>query len=572
MDDNRRFFEKPTFWPRLSTAILLLAFFIAFHTEWGIVWKIGLNIIRVLSNRPLLQLPSNTPNALVTLALNIFAFIIFYVLFLAWISLFVLPARGLPEHRRVFGRLCDYVLHMHGPAVFVKNGVLIARKKEKDQTDEHQNWFASLTLIDLASAIVVERGSLPPLLNKPAKATRFGEPRPSVRVLGPGIGFLDPGERIRGTIDLRKQFRKIDNVHGFTSDGIELITSVHATFTLGQAPDILIVIRLEKQGLRALKIDPDTRKITAISDLLDEADKRQIMTDVSERRLVLADDLTFDNPNANRPPFHLDEKRIIPAILSQPRNAKDGSLEKWTNLAPQVAVSIMLDELSHFSYNQLYSLDRPEQDCFLLDDFKPAFRRRVTNQGVLSYQLVEAKENVNVKIGVIFNKTNFKIWGVRELTTPRPLRDRGIKVIDAGFSDFTQVDKSIPEQRFNNWRSQYQKETELTNGKYDLEVMRIRNHARAQAQREIIHDLSQIFKMPGFTKDAIAMHIFQALESAASSPSTNRLLPRDTLEMLRNFQRMLFPDERAGNQSEPNRAPGDDAPHEEPRKKYDHQS
>ena len=96
-------------------------------------------------------------------------------------------------------------------------------------------------------------------------------------------------------------------------------------------------------------------------------------------------------------------------------------------------------------------------------------------------------------------------------TIPKPIRDRGIKVIEAGFSDFKPIDSTIPDQRFDSWRAQWQKKTELTNAEYDLEIMREMNHARAQAQREIIYNLSQIFKLPGYTQDAMAIRIFQAL-------------------------------------------------------------
>jgi len=85
--------------------------------------------------------------------------------------------------------------------------------------------------------------------------------------------------------------------------------------------------------------------------------------------------------------------------------------------------------------------------------------------------------------------------------------------------------------------------------------MRKMNHAHAQAQREIIYNLSQIFKLPGYTQDAMAIRIFQALESAAADPATSKLLPRDTVDMLKNFQLLLFspnedgpsPDQSADN-------------------------
>jgi hypothetical protein len=238
--------------------------------------------------------------------------------------------------------------------------------------------------------------------------------------------------------------------------------------------------------------------------------------------------------------------RSIAAMISQPRNSKDGKLEKWTDLPVEVANSVLLDELSRVSYNQLYSLDHLGPDCYLYDRFKPDLKRKVRYLGVLSYQFVQRKDGRIPIVGSLFNPGEYIFWDVRELHNSKPLRDRGIKVIEVGLSEFRPIDNTIQEQRFDNWRSQWQKKAELTNAEYDREIMRETNHTRAQAQREIIFNLSQIFKLPGYTQDAMTIRMFQALESAAANPATNRLLPRDTVDMLRNFQRILYPQDREG--------------------------
>jgi hypothetical protein len=352
------------------------------------------------------------------------------------------------------------------------------------------------------------------------------------------------------------------NVRGFTSDGIELETSVNTIFTLGQEPDVLTVVDIKSTGLSVLSIDQDTKKITGIIDEIDEEDKREIYSKIQNQRSVRTNEMAWERSGSNHPPFPIDENHIIAAVLSQPRNTRDGKLEKWTELPNRVAVSVLLDELSRVSYDHLYSLDRPEQECFLYDKFKPAFKCKVKNLGVMAYQFIQRKDSNPPVEGTLVNAEEYWIWEVQELRSPKPLRDRGIKVIDVDFSDFKPIDSIIPEQRFDTWRSQWQKRAELTNADYDLEVMRIRNHARAQAQREIIYNLSQIFKLPGYTQEAIAIRIFQALESAAANPATNRLLPRDTIEMLRNFQRLLIVDDKNGQGSTQSLPPADDIPPE----------
>ena len=542
MDDGKRFYEKPNFWPRLIGVIFLFFFVVSFRSELLLVLRVTVVLFQLILNRPGNPPSPDTPKAMIVLGINLAVYLVCYFIILKWVSLFILPAKNSDEKRQVYDRLIEYIFRLHGPAVFVKNGELISRKEEDVKNDSIKARFASLALVDLASAIVLESRSLPPMISLPKGTASTGEDHSPIRVLGPGIGFLRPGERIRGSVDLRKQFRMIKGVHGFTSDGIELETNVNVVFTLGQAPQVKMVIDIKGNGLRALTIDWDSKKITGIVDEIDEGDKHEIYTYLQGQKRDRTGKVASESSSRNRPPFTFDEDHIIAAVISQPRNMKDGKLEKWTDLPAQVAVSVLIDELSRVSYNQLYSLDHLEPDCYLYDQFKPEFKRKVINLGVLSYQFVQRKDGRVPLVGSLFNPDEYLFWEVTELHNSKPLRERGIKVIEVGFSDFKPTDNTIPEQRFDNWRSQWQKKTELTNAEYDLEIMRRMNHARAQAQREIIYNLSQIFKLPGYTQDAMAIRIFQALESAAANPATNKLLPRDTVDMLKNFQRILFPE------------------------------
>jgi hypothetical protein len=560
MADKRRFYERPVFWPRLIGAIFLLIFGIAFHTEIFILLRLLIAIPRLFLFRSINVLPPETPKAILALLVNLIIFLVSYFLVLRWISLFVLPSKDAHEKKLVYERLSDYVLGLHGPAVFVKNGELISRKDEVLKEEGVKSRLASLAFVDLASAIVLESRSLPPIINLPKKPDHPGEHHSPIRALGSGIGFLHSGERIRGTVDLRKQFRMVKGVRGFTSDGIELETNVNVIFTLGQPPDVMTVFDNKDHRLMTMSVDWDTSKIS-ISDKIDEADAVEIRSSIIGQRPNHFSTLPSGKDiSGARPPFTFDEDRIISAVISQPRNTRDGKLEKWTDLPAQVAVSLLLDELSRVSYDELYSLDSPEPSCFLYDTFKPEFKRKVKDLGILSFQFVQRKDGKIPQAGGIFDPGEYVFWDVMDLHNPKPIRDRGIKVIEVGFSDFKPADATIPDQRFETWRSRWQKKTDLTNADYDLEIMRQMSHARAQAQREIIYSLSQIFKLPGFTQDAMAIRIFQALESAAANPATNRLLPRDTMDMLRSFQSILFPQDRLGSSSGRIPSPPGDVP------------
>jgi hypothetical protein len=566
MDDDRRFYERPNFWPFLFGVILTFAFLVAFWSELILLWRLLITFFQLIITGTSDPLPQDTPKALIVLAVNLIVFLICYFIILRWVSFFVLPAHTSGERQQVYERLIEYVFKLHGPAVFVKNGQIVSRKEEGETHRTKKDWFASLALVDLSSAIVIESRELPRLtkiLNK--TPTSGGGVRSPIRALGPGIGFLRPGERILGCVDLRKQSRRKSKVRGFTSDGIELETDVNVTFTLGQAPDVITVIDIKNPysdenyfGLWGMTIDRGTMKIATISDNIDLEDKREIYASVQSRSPARTHEMAYEKPRKTNAQYFLDHERVIAAVISRPRNSRDGTIEEWTALPVQVGVSILLDELSRISYDQLYSLDRPERECYLYDNFKPEFKQKIINLGVLSYQFVQRKDGNIPQVGDLFIADEYMIWDVQELHSSKPLRDRGIKVLKASFSDFKPIDNTIPEQRFDNWRSKWQIKAEQTNAKYDFEIMRKMNHARAQAQHEIIYNLSQIFKLPGYSQDAMAIRIFQALESAAANPATTKLLPRDTLEMLKNFQRIFLQSDKDGQRADQGLGSGDE--------------
>ena len=71
------------------------------------------------------------------------------------------------------------------------------------------------------------------------------------------------------------------------------------------------------------------------------------------------------------------------------------------------------------SYDQLYSLDSPEPVYYLYDTFKPEFRRKVKEMGVLSYQFVQRKDGRMPQEGDIFNPDEYVFWDVVELHNPK---------------------------------------------------------------------------------------------------------------------------------------------------------
>ncbi|MGH2524089.1 MAG: hypothetical protein ACRDH2_16405, partial [Anaerolineales bacterium] len=136
------------------------------------------------------------------------------------ISQFVLPVQTMAERERAYEHFFNYFFGAHGPIIFVRDGKLVARKEELRRAGQ------GVALLDSCSAIVLERTAVFQWWGStPASA------QPLVRAAGPGVVFIQPGERIVATLDLRKQTRKMV-AKALTKDGIEVSAPVSVTFGL----------------------------------------------------------------------------------------------------------------------------------------------------------------------------------------------------------------------------------------------------------------------------------------------------------------------------------------------------
>jgi regulator of protease activity HflC (stomatin/prohibitin superfamily) len=123
------------------------------------------------------------------------------------------------------------------------------------------------------------------------------------------------------------------------------------------------------------------------------------------------------------------------------------------------------------------------------------------------------------------------------------LRERGIKVIASGFGELIPVDEAIYRQRLETWRAPWQKDVEIVRAQQDLEAMRIRSRARAEAQRGLTQSLANILQKQPHSDEIAALRVLQALEAAASDPHTQQLLPSDTITLMRTIHDWLLPGE-----------------------------
>lgn len=126
------------------------------------------------------------------------------------VSQFVLPVNTPEERQQVSEHFSRYAFGQPAPAIFIKNGELVASRSEKETGAQSD----AVLLVDSVSAVVLRTD------------TRY------TRAHGPGVVFTHDGEYIAEALDLRQQERHAERTKAYTRDGIALTLDVRVTFTL----------------------------------------------------------------------------------------------------------------------------------------------------------------------------------------------------------------------------------------------------------------------------------------------------------------------------------------------------
>lgn len=395
-------------------------------------------------------------------------------------------------------------------------------------------------LVDLNSAILLEKGRYRGWQRSGPEVAR------SHRVGHAGLVFPSSRERLSGVVSLRKQFGRVPDVLCSTSDSIELKTSVSAIFSISHAPEVIRVAYCgpyEWESIRVLKINPRNWTIQAVYDDLDDPDKQEIHAFAGEFIGVWnpLEPLAVPPSNPDRPPYPLDHDRIHQAVHARAIDPKTGSEDRWTDLPARVAAEVFRSMLTRVTYDSLYNYD-PDLTSTLHTVFKPQFSRRVQNLGVLSYQLIHPKQEDRCPaVGDRVHDRFFYISPVRPLTNPKMVRDAGIKIIAAGFSDLQPIDPKVKEQRANYWRTIWQYRGESLKAELLRDAEKILQTSRIEKQTGIIENLVETLQDTTYSEEALALCIFEALEDLTAQPATRQMMPDETLRLIQNLRPWLMP-------------------------------
>ncbi len=446
-----------------------------------------------------------------------------------------------------------HMLNIHGPAVFIEGGQVRSKPDELDLP------YPGVAVIDFNSAVVLDErmpspGLLDPLWRLASTVLvplGLSDPRVPCRAVGPGLVFIRRSEKIRGAVDLRKQFRIRTDVSTYTRDGIEMTTNAWAIFTIGQDPEVLDVTYTTKKGsphrprdLRVVnlqRLSGGRVRVQGFSDELDEEDIQEVhhyfRVDSRKRQFQLYKPVLEPNllPTYN-------SERVFAALYSRARNDEEQELIPWDQLPTTFATDIVRDLLHDINYDQLYEMN-PDTDNINYVATKGKLRQRMRNNGILSYRTILHRRGEPLVEGGEYRESDLWASRIRPLTTPKILRDRGIKVIASGFSEPVPLDDHIYAKRLERWEAPWMRETEINRASQELDAMRIRTRARIQAQQDFIYSLAQILQSHEHSEEVAAVRVLQALETAADDPNTRQLLPRHVIVLMRTLHDWLLPEE-----------------------------
>ena len=544
------------------------------ETQYFIQWT-DANVRFFVSQQKAALLTNEVRQAISTLNGNCFVGLLVFGLMLAGMSQFVLPVQKTRERWRAFGRLALYLVGFHGPEIFLKEGKIESNDKEEKLKRP------GVALVDLKSAIVLEK-SLPVKgrLSSPfasddeadekieTKKTFFGrkkkDPRQvEIKAFGPGLVFTEWGQKVHGAVDLRRQVRAVPAVDAYTRDGIRVESNVYAVFSLSEEPETIFVAYIGDRRVENLRAVIVGKKEENSSDeevkslfKLNEADAGEIHDNFVKGNLHFQFQSTEKAQKPPRQPYPFHADRVIKALYYLPHMVGNQNTMEWSKLPNMVAIEIYRNMIAQYSYDYMHKPDDAEE--FPLLDIKSEFAFRVKSQGLMKYQLVSRRDGAPVSMKSAWDKDVMLFSQSMLFQNRQALRDRGIKVITAGFSELKPPEE-IRNGLLDNWKARWEKEIHSKLAQRDLESARIRNHARIQAQEESSFVLSNVFKDGHFSEEALTVRVFQALEAASTDLSEARLLPHDTINMLYSLYQWMLGDNQTPSQKDSS-SPDDNLP------------
>ena len=531
--------------------------------------------------------PPDFASSLPVFLIVVLSFLIFFFFWLRMVSYqAIFPVTGWSQGVITAIYLLLHLIGKHGVAAYVRNGRIKAYVEELDLRRP------GAVVVDFNSAIAVEQMVLPRSLRRMLTdlarglMSFVGIRLPAIRIRSAGLTFLLPDERVHGAndlfshpvmtedhswmerilgvVDLRNQFRTSGGkphplskrlgapILAYTRDGIEVKTNVWVQASIGQdlIPCFPLAVayigdpqpdNLRLVSLQVLDGQPGKCRVESLTNDLDEADRFEIHQ--QWQRVQTWEPYQAPPSPGLLPDF--DANRVFAAVYGRARHHRGlggaDEIVPWVDLPIHMSADFFREIISRYNYDEIY---RPRPDGSIgLRDIRTRLGSEVRNSGLLAFQPVFHRGGSSLQAGGEYPISDLLTVSTNNaflLQNSKVLRDRGVRVIGTGFSDLI-VDEAIHRQRLDHWRAGWDQETEIVEAGLELDSSKNRTRARIQAQQEFVECLAQIYQSGPNSKEILALRVLQALEAAATDPTTRQLLPEDTFSMLRSIHDWLLP-------------------------------
>lgn len=500
-------------------------------------------------------------------------YFLLYKLSLFMMVQFLLPVTKWEDRKKAYNRISLFARGKHGAAISIKNGKQIARQSELDSKKP------GVALVDLSSAIVlvqhdnVESWFLqgeddPNPVAQKTQTIKFPWKKKETNLSpydakGPGVVFIEKGQKIDSVIDLRQQTRTSDEVVVYTRNGIKVKSKVTVVFSLSDDPEVLQVGFVGGKNLGDLKIlkTEQIRNDVLIKDFyeLQADDAEEIINSIYKNSTnTVVKELTGS-------PYRFNQNRVLAAVLTQARD-KNGETIFWHNAPLEVATDIFRTTLVAVPYDNLssggdvYNLYNPDTSnknaipaSQALEDIKEDFSRKVKLRGMVAFQFMEHLSGAPFYKGQSVPLRSIKKRNPITLVNEKYnfFRHRGIVVKKAFFSEIQAVEDKIQQKMAANWKAKIENEMAVSDSEYELEAIRVHNRNRSSLQEEMTHQLSSMFQSTPHFDEALALRVLQALETSVADASSKDMQSTDVYEILKNLHDWILSDE--SNTDAPNK-------------------
>ena len=483
------------------------------------------------------------------------------------VAQFVLPVRNYEDRQKARDSFSSFIYGENVVAIFVKEGNIIARHGESE------NVGGGVILVDLSSAVtlsqqddtdswniadeIVEEG-INENYRPPVKQGMQKKHGSFVVARGPGLVFIEKGQKISSVVDLRPQSRS-EKVLAYTRNGIQVSAQVSVAFSLSAEPEIIPIGYIDTpEGVELRWLD------------IEEIASERVMRIRGSYELDPHDWPILNNYAAGKPgnyfspevslsasntPYKFYADRVFNAAYSKARSLSTGNIISWHEAPLEVAIDLFRRELLAVPYDDLYVGSvlgkKDDQDALkhsvdVLKKIKDSFARKMKLKGVVLFQYITSNDILAFREGATIAFDQYEKISPVSLVQHNfnSLRSVGVVIKSAGFGNLQPASKDIKDSMVDNWKARWEKEVKFINAEHDLESVRIQNRNRAQIQQEMTYLLSSIFQ-GSHTDEALALRVFQALEAAASNPGVNNdISPKEVIGMLDSLHKWLLIDRK----------------------------